>query len=125
MNMEESDKKSEEGIKNNARALDKRYGLVAWGAIFIWIGAIGLVPDLPEGIGWLGIAIILLGLNAARYLNKIPTSMISITIGIIALVMGAAELGFHFSLPLFETSMIVIGVILLIRSVIPVKVNTE
>ncbi len=122
MNIDEIDKISNEGIKNDVRALNKRYGLVAWGALFIWIGAINLVPEVPEGTGWLGIAIILLGLNLVRYLSKIPTSIISITIGIIALALGAAKL-LRFSLPFFETSLIVIGLILLIRSVKPA--NTE
>lgn len=106
----------------NVKELSRRYELVAWGALFVWIGATDLVPGLPEGTGWLGVAIILLGLNLLRYLSNIPTGIISMAVGIIALILGAAKLlQFHFTLPLFETGLIVIGVILLIRSVAPIK----
>jgi hypothetical protein len=85
--VKESDKRlaNEEGITDDVRALNKRYELAAWGALFILFGAIELVSGIPAGTGWLGIAIILLGLNLVRYLSKIPTSIVSITLGIIAL----------------------------------------
>jgi len=102
---------------NSDRELNRRYELVAWGALFILFGAIDLVPGVPAGTEWLGIAIILLGLNMMRYISKIPTNIISITLGIIALVLGTSRL-LHLrgTLPFFETLLIVIGVVLLVRS---------
>lgn len=120
MNVKESDKRlaALEGVMDDVRALNQRYELVAWGALFILFGAIDLVPGIPAGTEWLGIAIILLGLNLVRYLSKIPTNIISITLGIIALALGASRL-LHLRgpLPFFETILIVIGVVLLVRSV--------
>ncbi len=106
-----------EGGTEDARELNKRYELVAWGALFILLGAIDLVPGVPAGTEWMGIAIILLGLNLVRYLSKIPTSIVSITLGVIALALGASRL-LHLRgpLPFFETILIVIGVVLLVSS---------
>ncbi len=119
MNAKESDEKlaPQEVVMDDSRELNRRYELAAWGALFILFGAIDLVPGIPAGTGWLGIAIILLGLNMVRYLSKIPTNMISITLGIIALALGASRL-LHLrgTLPFFETLLIVIGIILLVRS---------
>jgi hypothetical protein len=119
MDVKESEKRSatEEGVMDDVRALNQRYELVAWGALFILFGAIDLVPGVPAGTGWLGIAIILLGLNLVRYLSKIPTSIISITLGIIAFFLGASRLlNLRGSLPFFETILILIGVVLLVCS---------
>lgn len=120
MDVKESEKRlaTTEGVMDDVRALNQRYELVAWGALFILFGAIDLVPGVPAGTEWLGIAIILLGLNLVRYLSKIPTNIISITLGIIALALGASRL-LHLRgpLPFFETILIVIGVVLLVRSV--------
>jgi len=116
MNAKESVEKL--ALQDDGRELNKRYELVAWGALFILFGAIDLVPGVPAGTEWLGIAIILLGLNMMRYISKIPTNIISITLGLIALVLGASRL-LHLrdTLPFFETLLIVIGIVLLVRSV--------
>ncbi len=120
MNIKENDKMSaaQEGAMDDVRKLNQRYELAALGALFILFGVIDLVPGVPAGTEWLGIAIILLGLNLVRYLSKIPTSIISITLGIIALTLGASRLlQFREQLPFFETILIVIGVVLLVCSV--------
>ncbi|HWQ96009.1 MAG TPA: hypothetical protein VN368_01430 [Candidatus Methylomirabilis sp.] len=106
------------GTMDDIRMLNHRYELVAWGTLFIFLGAVNLIPGMPAGTGWLGIAIILLGLNLVRYLGKIPTSIVSITIGIISLVLGVSRL-LHLRgpLPFFETALIVIGVVLLVSGV--------
>ncbi|PWB52500.1 MAG: hypothetical protein C3F06_08065 [Candidatus Methanoperedenaceae archaeon] len=105
-------------LQDDGRDLNRRYELVAWGALFILFGAIDLVPAVPAGTEWLGIAIILLGLNMMRYISKIPTNIISITLGMIALVLGTSRL-LHLrdTLPFFETLLIVTGIVLLVRSV--------
>jgi hypothetical protein len=119
MDVKDSEKRlaTTEGIMDDIRALNQRYELAAWGALFILFGAIDLVPGVPAGTEWMGIAIILLGLNLVRYLSKIPTSIVSITLGVIALALGASRL-LHLRgpLPFFETILIVIGVVLLVSS---------
>ena len=103
------------------RTLNKRYETVAWGTFFILLGVTGLIPGVPEGTGTLGIGIILLGLNIARYFSNIPTSGFTITLGIIAMVLGIADvlravLRLPIELPFFPILLITIGVIWLVRA---------
>lgn len=119
MNTKESDENlcPQEVMMDKGRELNKRCELVAWGALFILFGAIDLVPGVPAGTGWLGISIILVGLNIMRYLGKIPTNIISITLGVIAFILGASRLlNLRGSLPFFETLLLVFGIVLIVRS---------
>lgn len=105
---------------NNTRPLNRNFELAAWGAVFVWWGITELFPALPAGVGALGLGLILLGLNAARALNGIPISAFSITLGILAIVLGGLELAasllsLPFQLPVFPVLLIVLGLILLAR----------
>ena len=108
MDVKESEKRlaTTERITDDVRALNQRYELAAWGALFILFGVIDIVHGVPAGTEWLG-----------RYLLKIPASIISITFGVIAFFLGASRL-LHLRgpLPFFETILIVIGVVLVVRS---------
>ena len=105
---------------DNIRALNQRYETVAWSALLIWLGVVGLVPGVPAGAGALGIGIILLELNLKRCLSGMPANEFSTALGVIALVLGAAKLsrsllGVHGELQLFPLLLIVIGLIMMIR----------
>ncbi len=107
----------------NARILNRSIETVAWGAFFIWWGITELFPSLPHGLGAVGIGLILLGLNAARSRNGIPTSGFTTTLGILALVLGGLELAgpvlrLPFELPVFAILLIMLGVTVLGRSLI-------
>ena len=98
---------------------DRRRETVAWGAVFITVGGFSLIPGDQTGIAMLGIGIIFLGLNLARYLSHIPVSPFTITLGMLALVLGilallSPVLGLQFDLSLFPIFLIVIGLYLLI-----------
>ena len=104
------------------RLLNRRYEMIVWGAFFIWWGVTTLFSFLPGGVGEIGIGLILLGLNVARALNKIPTSAFTITLGVIALVLGGVELlrsifRLPFELPIFPVLLILLGAILLVRAI--------
>ncbi len=104
----------------NTRTLNRNFETVAWGAFFIWWGITELFKILPAGTGAVGFGLILLSLNVARSLNGIPTSGLTITLGILALVLGGLELaGFFlslpFELPIFAILLVVLGVIVLAR----------
>ena len=106
-------------MDDNTRALNRRYEVAAWGVFFIWLGITSLFR-FADGAGTFGIGQILLGLNAARYLNKIPTSNFTIGLGLIAVVLGGFDLmraifRLPFELPLFPILLIVLGVVLLWR----------
>src|SRR5574339_586906 len=103
---------------NNLQSLNRRLETIAWGAFFVWWGITELFPSLPEGIGAIGIGVILLGLNAARSMNGIPASGFTTTLGILALILGALELSrqilrLPFELPVFGILLVVLGVIFL------------
>ena len=105
---------------DNTRTLNRSFETIAWGAFFIWWGITELFKFLPDGAGALGLGLILLGLNAARSLNGVPTSGFTTTLGILALVLGGLELAaaafsLPFELPVFAILLIVFGVIVLAR----------
>jgi hypothetical protein len=106
---------------NDIRALDARYETVTWGVILILVGVLDAIPGNQAIAGVLGIGIVLLGLNLARHLSRIPVSPFSITLGAIALGLGAVAIlrpllgwEFHLDLPAFATVLIVIGLYLLL-----------
>jgi hypothetical protein len=76
------------------KALNKRLESVAWGLFLIMLGGFALIPDntIPKGVWSIGIGVIMLGLNVARYFNKIRMSGFTTVLGILALLGGIAEL---------------------------------
>ncbi len=107
------------------RSLNRRYNLVGWGALLVWIGGVNFLPDerLPFGLGLLGIGTILLGINLARRaIHALPVNGTDITLGTIALALGASEL--LGSLVLIPIGLIAIGLVLLFRSALPRKTAT-
>ncbi len=102
---------------------NNRYEMAAWGALFIWWGITTLLPGLPHGTGAIGIGVILLGLNAARWLSGISISGFTTTLGILALVLGGLEMAnvvlqLPFELPIFAILLITLGLILLAREIL-------
>lgn len=106
---------------NNEQTLDSRLEAVAWAALLIWWGLRWWpLISLPNGVGLLGTALILLGLNAVRSLKGIPAKGATTKIGILALVLSGLMLVLgiwhvSFEIPIFEASLIVLGAVLLAR----------
>ena len=102
------------------RALNRRYETVAWGAFFIWWGVTGLFSFLPEGVSTIGLGLIFIGLNVARYANQISTSSFTIALGVLALAVGGFELArailnLSFDLPFMAIVLIGLGIFVLAR----------
>ena len=79
-------------------ALNKRLETISWGCFLIMLGGFMFVPEtvVAEGYWSIGVGIILLGLNVARYFNKIKLSGFTTFLGIISLVGGVLQLmGMH------------------------------
>jgi hypothetical protein len=105
---------------DNLKTLNHKLEAIAWGAFFVWWGFTELFQSLPDGIGAFGIGLILLSLNLARSRNGIPTSGFTTTLGILALALGGLELArpvlrLPFELPAFGITLIVLGMIVLVR----------
>lgn len=75
-------------------ALNKRLETAAWGLFLIMVGGFMFVPQsqVPQGLWSIGIGIIMLGLNAARYFYRIRMSGFTTFLGILSLLGGLAEL---------------------------------
>jgi len=75
-------------------ALNKKLESVAWGLFLIMLGGFALVPanTIPKGVWSLGVGLIMLGLNAARYYYKLKMSGFTTFLGILSLIGGIVEL---------------------------------
>ena len=79
-------------------ALNKRFETFAWGSFLIlWGGSMlwsRILPDsnLPDGLWSIGVGLIFLGLNLARYLNKIRMSGFTTFLGVLSVVGGVVQL---------------------------------
>lgn len=107
-------------MDDQQRTLNKKLETIAWGTFFIWWGVTALLNFMPAGINTIGIGLILVGLNGARYYLQIPTSGFTIVLGVIALVLGGFEFiktifTLPFQLEVFPILLIVLGVVLLLR----------
>ena len=75
-------------------ALNKRLEGMAWGAFLIMLGGFMFIPDETVDKGWwsIGVGLIFLGLNAARYFNDLRMSGFTTFLGIISVVGGVLSL---------------------------------
>ena len=118
-------------MENKRTLINRNFETIAWGMFFVWWGLtdsdLGLIPFLPQGAGWIGIGLILLGLNAARSLNGIPASSFTTTLGILALAVGGLKLTRSIlglppiELSLFPILLVALGMTLLIHELLRVR----
>jgi len=75
-------------------ALNKRLETAFWGLFLIMLGGWAFVPEetAPKGLWSIGVGLIMLGLNATRYFNKIRMSGFTTVLGIISVLGGIGEL---------------------------------
>ena len=75
-------------------ALNKRLETIAWGCFLVLLGGFMFVPEEIIKGGWwsIGVGLIMLGLNAARYFYKIRMSGFTTFLGIVSLLSGIAQL---------------------------------
>lgn len=74
--------------------LNKRLETIAWGFFLIMLGGFAFVPHGIVHEGWwsMGVGAIMLGLNAARYLNHLRMSGFTTVLGILSIVGGIVQL---------------------------------
>lgn len=84
--------KVEKEIDPGKAALNKNLERMAWGFFLIMLGGLMFIPQAPDGLWSIGVGLIMLGLNAARYLNGIKMSGFTTVLGILAAVGGVVQL---------------------------------
>ncbi len=103
-----------------SQPFNRDVGAIVWGALLIWWGISELPGFLPHGAGALGIGLILLGLNGVRLLNGARARSLSVTLGILALLLGSLQLAssvitLPFELPVLAILLIALGLIVMVR----------
>ena len=75
-------------------ALNKRLESIAWGCFLIMLGGAMFISNevVSSGVWTVGVGLIMLGLNAARYTNGIKMSGFTTVLGILSLVGGIFQL---------------------------------
>jgi hypothetical protein len=89
---------------------------MAWGLFLILLGCMAFIPDEQVNEGWwsVGVGIILLGLNAARYFTGLRMSGFTTLLGVIALATGVGELA-GVDLPGLAILLVLLGANLLLK----------
>ena len=74
--------------------LNKRMETVAWGLFLIMLGGFMFVPkeQVLPGLWSIGVGLIMLGLNLARYFKHIKMSGFTTFLAVLSLIGGATEL---------------------------------
>lgn len=90
----DTEPKPEIVLDESKAALNKRLETIGWGFFLIMLGGFAFVPyeTVNKGFWSIGVGVIMLGLNAARYMNGIKMSGFTTALGIISLVSGTLQL---------------------------------
>lgn len=90
--------------------LDRRLNDIGWGLLLMLTGAIWLLPKtaVPQGTWLFGVAVILLGVNVARYVKHVAVSGFSVVLGAAALVAAVSQM-WRTDPPLVAIFLLVIG----------------
>jgi len=88
------DAKEVVNVDSDKAALNKRMETMAWGAFLIMLGGFMFVPEEIIKGGWwsIGVGLIFLGLNAARYFNGLRMSGFTTFLGVISVLGGILDL---------------------------------
>jgi hypothetical protein len=97
--------------------MNKRLDEIGWGIFLIMIGTIWLVPSVPQGTWLVGTGVLLLLLNAYRYVRNLAWSGLSTMLGLLASAAGLSEM-FGVTLPLFAIFLVVAGATMLLRPLV-------
>jgi len=89
---------AESGQANEKVALNKRLETIGWGLFLIMLGGFSFVPNevVAKGVWSIGVGVIMLGLNVARYFYGIKMSGFTTFLGVVSLIGGVLQLlGVH------------------------------
>ena len=76
------------------KALNGRLEAMGWGLFLIMVGGFALIPadQIPRGVWSIGVGLIMLGLNGARYYYGLKLSGFTTFLGVLALLGGTGQL---------------------------------
>jgi hypothetical protein len=108
--------KKEVVVDPEKAALNKRLETMAWGCFLILLGGFMFIPDEIIRGGWwsVGVGLILLGLNAARYFYGLKMSGFTTFLGVLSLIGGTVEVIGQYNLD-GAILLIVLGAYLLVK----------
>lgn len=91
---EKEEAQADISVDADKAALNKNLERVAWGAFLIMLGGFMFVPEEIIKGGWwsIGVGLIFLGLNAARYFNGLRMSGFTTFLGILSVTGGILDL---------------------------------
>ena len=91
---EKKEAKEEITVDPDKAALNKRLETMAWGLFLVMLGGFMFVPhEIVRGGWWsIGVGLIFLGLNAARYFNGLRMSGFTTFLGILSIIGGIFDL---------------------------------
>ena len=81
-------------VEPEKAALNKRLETIAWGCFLVLLGGFMFVPgEIIKGGWWsIGVGLVMLGLNAARYFNGLRMSGFTTFLGSISVIGGVLDL---------------------------------
>jgi hypothetical protein len=93
----------------------------AWGLFLVILGTLWLLPETEglKGVWLIAAGLIMLGLNAARYVSGLSTSGFTVILGMLALTAGLSG-HFGWNLPLFAICFLVAGTVLFLKALFAV-----
>ena len=96
--------------------LDRRLNDIGWGLLLMLTGAIWFLPEtaVPPGTWLFGVAVILLGVNVARYVKHLAVNGFSVVLGAAAFVAAVSQM-WRTDPPLVAIFLLAIGVSLVAR----------
>jgi len=91
---EKEEAKEEINVDPEKAEMNKNFERIAWGCFLIMLGGFMFVPEEIVKGGWwsIGVGLIFLGLNAARYFNGLRMSGFTTFLGIISIIGGILDL---------------------------------
>jgi hypothetical protein len=95
---------------------DRRLETAGWGLLLLVIGAIALVPGLPEGAWLIGAGVVLLGITLARFVMHVGPSGFTALVGTGAVALGV-ESATGVDLPWLAVLLVACGLVLVLRAV--------
>lgn len=102
---------------DHAKSLDD----IGWGLFLLMTGALWLFASVvPSGAWLVGTGVLLLALNAVRYLRGLELNVVTLVLGALALAGGLTELA-HVRIPLLALALVAIGIALLLKPLLKAR----